>query len=272
MEKLWEKMGMYVLEAYYLHDESKKSCIVIDNLEGNHSGYIEYYLIKYYRTVYSKSLFKLDLNEEEKLERKKYIHNEVQFLLQNVISKINKILTIKDYYQAELSRAVGLNYLKDNNWIIRKIMVMCENQGIVFNYNIKSRKYYKLLENKEYKRLPYFERLNKLSKNESLIKSFLDENNIVNHREYSFKDLKYKGRLRFDFYIPKYNILIEYDGQQHYKKINYFHKSFEDFESQRYRDSLKNDYANKHDFNLIRIKYCDDVQSILENVILPICK
>lgn len=272
MKEIWENIGLYALEAYNLDNQCKKSCIVIDDLEGNHSGYIQQKLIEYYETVYSKSLFKSNLNEEEKLERKKYIHNEVQILLQIAISKIIEILSIKDYYQSELSKAVGLKYLKDNDWIIRTIMEMCVKQGIVSKYFTKNRKYYKLLENKKYKPLQYFERLHKLSKNESLIKSFLDENNIFYYREYSFKDLKDKRYLRFDFYIPKYNTLIEYDGQQHYKNITRFHKSLEDFEKQIHRDELKNEYAKKHNFNLIRIKYCDDVRNILENVILPICK
>ena len=37
-----------------------------------------------------------------------------------------------------------------------------------------------------------------------------------------FNDCKRKNKLRFDFYLPKYNVLIEYDGMQHFKPIIFF--------------------------------------------------
>lgn len=34
--------------------------------------------------------------------------------------------------------------------------------------------------------------------------------------EKTWDDLKDKGRLRYNFYIPEFNLLIEYDGYYHF--------------------------------------------------------
>lgn len=63
-------------------------------------------------------------------------------------------------------------------------------------------------------------------------------------------------QLRFDFYLPKENILIEYDGEQHF----YYEKSSrwntkENYEATKYRDEIKNQYCLNHNIRLIRIPY-----------------
>jgi len=55
----------------------------------------------------------------------------------------------------------------------------------------------------------------KSSIGERLVEDYLKKNNINYLSEYSFKDCKYKRQLRFDFYLPDYNICIEFDGAQH---------------------------------------------------------
>ena len=51
------------------------------------------------------------------------------------------------------------------------------------------------------------------------------ENNIKYKRQYKFDNCKNKYKLRFDFYLPDYNIAIEYDGKQHYDAGEYGVKS-----------------------------------------------
>ena len=64
----------------------------------------------------------------------------------------------------------------------------------------------------------------------------------------------------FDFYLPDYNICIEYDGIQHYipkiihngmtqEAANYTH------EQTKIHDKIKNEYCKKHTIPLIRIPY-----------------
>lgn len=57
---------------------------------------------------------------------------------------------------------------------------------------------------------------------EKNIKKILLYYNIKFEIEKTFTKCKYKRKLPFDFYLSDYNICIEYDGIQHFEKINYF--------------------------------------------------
>ena len=60
------------------------------------------------------------------------------------------------------------------------------------------------------------------SHGERFIRNYLDKNNIKYESQKRFKDLKDKTYLSYDFYLPNYNMLIEYQGKQHYEECNYF--------------------------------------------------
>jgi len=74
-----------------------------------------------------------------------------------------------------------------------------------------------------------------------------------------------EGLLSYDFYTPKLNLLIEYQGEQHEKYIPGFHKSIKDFEKQQEHDRRKREYAQKHNINLLEIWYWDfnNIEQIL---------
>jgi hypothetical protein len=80
---------------------------------------------------------------------------------------------------------------------------------------------------------------------------------------------KYKkdglGNLSYDFYLRDYNILVECDGQQHFKEFpDYFHKKTS-FNYQRIRDVRKNIFALQKKIALIRIAFTDEkfIESLL---------
>jgi hypothetical protein len=54
-----------------------------------------------------------------------------------------------------------------------------------------------------------------MSKGEEKIMSILDKSKIKYVREKTFPDLR-NGKLRFDFYLPGFGILLELDGLQHF--------------------------------------------------------
>jgi len=66
----------------------------------------------------------------------------------------------------------------------------------------------------------------------------------------TFDDLKAKSKLRFDFWFPDYNLLLEIDGQQHEKPT--FGK--EALAMTKSHDQLKENYAKEHGLLLVRIK------------------
>jgi len=77
------------------------------------------------------------------------------------------------------------------------------------------------------------------------------------------------GLLSYDFYLSKYNLLIEYQGEQHEKYYKGFHSSKEDFEKQLEHDKRKKEYARNNNINLLEIWYYDfdNTEEILDKII-----
>lgn len=104
----------------------------------------------------------------------------------------------------------------------------------------------------------------KKSKGELSILKFLQENNIPFTEQKTFNECADKQKLQFDFYLPDHNTCIEFDGIQHFKPIQAWGGNQELLNIQR-RDRLKNDFCNKNNINLLRIKYNEKVESKLRD-------
>ena len=102
----------------------------------------------------------------------------------------------------------------------------------------------------------------KVYQGEERIKSFLLDKNIVFENQKTFDDLKDKRKLSYDFYIPSKNLLIEYNGKQHYRKS--FGMTSKQFHLQLHHDWLKRKYARDNNINLLTISYKDDIVKKLE--------
>lgn len=78
------------------------------------------------------------------------------------------------------------------------------------------------------------------------------------------------GLLSYDFYIHKYSLLIEYQGEQHEKYIPGFHSSKKKFEKQVEHDKRKREYALNHNINLLEIWYWDfdRIEEILDKAMI----
>ena len=105
------------------------------------------------------------------------------------------------------------------------------------------------------------------SRGESKIGTFLKLNKIKYIRQFKFNDCRDKYPLPFDFYLPKYNTLIEYNGIQHYRYTPIFHRNVHGFEQQQKRDNIKINYCEINNINLLIIKYNDDINNKLSNLI-----
>lgn len=97
------------------------------------------------------------------------------------------------------------------------------------------------------------------------IKKILDDNNIKYINEYKFDNCKYINALYFDFYLPHLNILIEYDGQQHFSPNDFFGGEKEFIKTIK-RDRIKNEYALKNNIPLLRIGYLDNIDQMLDKM------
>lgn len=105
----------------------------------------------------------------------------------------------------------------------------------------------------------------KQSKGENKIEEFLLKNNIKYYNQKTFNDCKHKRKLEFDFYLPEYNMCIEYDGKQHFEPIEYFGGDVI-LETQKKIDKIKNEYCKNNDINIIRIKYNENIEDNLKSL------
>jgi len=105
----------------------------------------------------------------------------------------------------------------------------------------------------------------KESNGEKAISTFLNEIKVSFLREHSFSDCRNRLPLEFDFYLPTYNLCIEYDGKQHFESNDFFGGE-EAFTQLVKNDNIKNQYCHINNIKLIRIDYNNqnNIKNILE--------
>lgn len=135
----------------------------------------------------------------------------------------------------------------------QKVEILCKEHGV-------------------FKQTPYNHLLEKgcpncftQSKSEIKISNFLKDNNISFIQQKTFLNCinTITGRqLRFDFYLPDFNICIEYDGKQHFESISIWggEKALKD---NKFKDNIKDEFCKKNGINIIRITYKDNLISKL---------
>ena len=93
----------------------------------------------------------------------------------------------------------------------------------------------------------------KRSKGEVKVESFLIDNGLKYIQQHTFNDCRNINTLPFDFYLPDYNICIEYDGKQHFAEDD--KRSIYYSSDTKTNDNIKNKYCLDNNINLIRIPY-----------------
>ena len=111
------------------------------------------------------------------------------------------------------------------------------------------------------------------SKGELMVAKLLNTLEIQFVREKKFEDCKnskvgrYCTRLPFDFYLPEFNAVIEYDGGQHFEPIKFWGGE-ERYKKTQITDEIKNKYCKDNGIKMIRIPYTikfDDILPLLKN-------
>lgn len=113
------------------------------------------------------------------------------------------------------------------------------------------------------------------SKGEKRIEEWLNINNFIKGEDYipqkEFDGLTGLGNsnLSYDFYLPNYNLLIEYQGEQHEKPIDFFGGE-KQFKKQQEHDRRKKEYANNNKIKLLPIWYWnyENIESILNKKLI----
>ena len=102
------------------------------------------------------------------------------------------------------------------------------------------------------------------SKGEKEISKFLDMHKIDYISQKKFSECLDQKELVFDFYLPNVNTCIEYDGEQHFES-NVFFGGDKRLEDQKRKDEIKNDFCEKNNIKLIRIKYDENIIDVLKH-------
>ena len=98
-------------------------------------------------------------------------------------------------------------------------------------------------------------------KGERKIIKYLESNNISFIHD---KNIWNENDLRPDFYLPSYNLVIEFDGIQHFEPVEHFGGE-KNFQITQKRDRDKNEYCKKNNINILRIPYWefDNIENII---------
>ena len=106
---------------------------------------------------------------------------------------------------------------------------------------------------------------------EQYIESILDDCNIIYHQQFTFDDCVNIYKLPFDFYLPTYNLCIEYDGEQHFRSVDHFGGE-DGFRQRKRNDEIKNQYCQDNNIKLLRIPYTtpeEKIKEIILNILNP---
>ena len=101
-----------------------------------------------------------------------------------------------------------------------------------------------------------------MSIGEKKVMKYLENHNIKYEFQYTFDNCKNIFCLPFDFYLPDFNVCIEYDGEQHFSPIEHFGGE-EKFQQQQHNDNIKTEYCKKNNIELCRIRYDQNVEQEL---------
>ena len=113
------------------------------------------------------------------------------------------------------------------------------------------------------------------SKWEIFINDFLISLNIEFIPQKRFSDCtNHKGSdmLPFDFYVPSYNLIIEYDGEHHFQPVKGWGGE-EKFMITQQNDYIKDNYCKSNNITLLRLPYTyteEDIKNEILNVLSPV--
>ena len=174
-------------------------------------------------------------------------------LQKRVLKQISKN-NIKDLTNQRFGKLLVLKFIETKN---RRAQWLCQcdcgNQKIIDSGSLLSGKIYSC-------------GCFKKSIGEAEIEKYLRKNNSQYKQEYTFPDLKYKAKLRFDFALLDKNqqllCLIEYQGYQHFQTNTIYGK-----EQREITDNLKKNYCLNNKISLYEITYKDNIQDKLNKII-----
>lgn len=108
----------------------------------------------------------------------------------------------------------------------------------------------------------------KISKGEKSVRKYLKVNKIKFNEQVKIEGARFSNtnaHMIFDFYLPDYNLVIEYDGRQHFVPIKNWGGK-EGLAGLQRKDREKDDYCLTNNIKMLRIPYIefDNIEKILK--------
>ena len=104
------------------------------------------------------------------------------------------------------------------------------------------------------------------SKGEDKIEKYLFTIEMPFETQKKFEGLKVKGKLKCDFFIPKINTVIEFNGNQHYESVDYWGGK-EGLAKRKKHDKIKESYCKENGINFEVIRYDEDVETRMNEIL-----
>jgi len=166
--------------------------------------------------------------------------------------------TESDYH--DLAASTGLTWLGDLPRNTRTDTLWKCTAGHIFSRRFDTMKSYI---GRPERACPICNRGNHLSGPELAIAAALNEIGIKYEMQKRFTGCKLKRRLPFDFYLPDYKALIEYQGEQHFGPTGYGGGRTTPQATQRLRaiqrrDRIKAEFAHANSYRLFLMNYTED--------------
>lgn len=181
--------------------------------------------------------------------------SEVKKSIKNILGDEYVVLTKDEDYKGNRQHIIVKHLVCGTEYTPRYSDIQSKHNGCPNCYSVK-RSYY-----------------------EKVINEMLKDNFNLNINEdyyygYTNSGAYYKGKLHLDFFLPKYNVAIEYDGKQHYVPVKFFGGE-DSLKLIQTRDKVKNEYCLQNNISLYRIPYTinhkeeilEELHKILDNYI-----
>lgn len=111
----------------------------------------------------------------------------------------------------------------------------------------------------------------RMSKGERSIMNILNKNNISYIHQKCFEGCRYIRKLPFDFYLPKLNIMVEYDGIQHFEPVRFNGMDRKEAEKlfclTKLKDSIKDGFCIQNNIKLYRIDYTQNIEEEIYKIL-----
>ena len=164
-----------------------------------------------------------------------------------------------DQFVSEVRDAVGDEYRVIGTYVNNREKVKIEHAECGHSWQILPNNFLKTNGN----RCPKCR--TKTSRTAKRIESVIKDCGVTYELEKTFKGCKLQKLLPFDFYLPEYSLLIEYDGEMHDRPWQSKDKKVVErkLKLTRLRDKTKDDFATANGYTLVRIRYDEDLEEVL---------